>query len=74
MTKKARRAAVTEPLIGAVLLVVGLVLYLTTGDVHTPVVTLTKVGLVLMVVGGAEIVVALARLVFGRRGRSVENS
>ncbi|OLF15206.1 hypothetical protein BU204_23390 [Actinophytocola xanthii] len=64
----------TEPLIGAVLLVVGLVLYLTTGDVHTPVVTLTKVGLVLMVVGGAEIVVALARLVFGRRGRSVENS
>jgi hypothetical protein len=39
---------------GAVTLLAGLVLWLSTGDVEVPVVTLTKVGVVLMCVGGAQ--------------------
>ena len=35
--------------------VVGLLLWLFTGDVETPIVTLTKVGAVLMVIGGLEL-------------------
>jgi hypothetical protein len=38
---------------GAGTLAVGLVLWLFTGDVEVPVVTLTKVGVVMMCVGGA---------------------
>ncbi|CAM5333447.1 hypothetical protein SALBM311S_07695 [Streptomyces alboniger] len=38
---------------GAGTLVIGLVLWLFTGDVEVPVVTLTKVGVVMMCVGGA---------------------
>ncbi|MGW0347077.1 DUF5708 family protein [Streptomyces anthocyanicus] len=39
---------------GAVTLLAGLALWLFTGDVEVPVVTLTKVGVVLMCVGGAQ--------------------
>jgi hypothetical protein len=39
---------------GAVTLLVGSALWLFTGDVEVPVVTLTKVGVVLMCVGGAQ--------------------
>jgi hypothetical protein len=75
VSEKAGRAWVAGPLaMGVALLVVGLVLYLTTEAVHTPVFTLTKVGLVLIVVGGIDIVVVLARLVSGRRTGPTENS
>ncbi|MEV7223639.1 DUF5708 family protein [Streptomyces sp. NPDC093681] len=39
---------------GVVTLLAGLALWLFTGDVEVPVVTLTKVGVVLMCVGGAQ--------------------
>lgn len=39
---------------GVLTLLVGLSLWLFTGDVEVPVVTLTKVGVVLMCVGGAQ--------------------
>ncbi|XVV17411.1 DUF5708 family protein [Actinoplanes sp. CA-131856] len=39
---------------GAGTFVVGLLLWLFTGDVETPVITLTKVGAVMMVFGAAE--------------------
>ncbi|MEU4980884.1 DUF5708 family protein [Streptomyces sp. NPDC021969] len=39
---------------GAVTLLAGLALWLFTGDVEVPVVTLTKVGIVLMCVGGVQ--------------------
>ncbi|MFD7063462.1 DUF5708 family protein [Streptomyces sp. NPDC059906] len=39
---------------GAVTLLAGLALWLFAGDVEVPVVTLTKVGIVLMCVGGAQ--------------------
>ncbi|MFG3126390.1 DUF5708 family protein [Streptomyces tendae] len=39
---------------GAVTLLTGLALWLFTGDMEVPVVTLTKVGVVLMCVGGAQ--------------------
>ncbi|MFV0133606.1 DUF5708 family protein [Streptomyces sp. HMX87] len=48
---------------GAATPAVGLVLWLTTGDVDVPVVTLTKVGLVLMCLGGAQLVWGLYRTV-----------
>ena len=34
---------------------VGLLLWLFTGDIETPIVTLTKVGVVLMVIGALEV-------------------
>ncbi|MFD3502341.1 DUF5708 family protein [Streptomyces sp. NPDC058676] len=40
---------------------VGLVLWLFTGDVQTSVVTLTKVGVVMMCVGGALVLVGLVQ-------------
>ncbi|WP_189220971.1 DUF5708 family protein [Saccharothrix coeruleofusca] len=40
---------------GSVTVAVGLLLWLFTGDVHTPVITLTKVGVVLMFMGGLEL-------------------
>ena len=39
---------------GVVTLLAGLAVWLTTGGVEVPVVTLTKVGVVLMCVGGAQ--------------------
>ena len=39
---------------GSVTLLAGLALWLFTGDVEVPMVTLTKVGVVLMCVGGAQ--------------------
>lgn len=48
--------------IGAVVAVVGLVLWLTTGEVDTPVVSLSKVGVVLMVVGAIEVVISAVSL------------
>jgi hypothetical protein len=40
---------------GVVLIVAGLALWLFTGDIHTPVITLTKVGAVVTVVGALYI-------------------
>ncbi|CAM5466611.1 hypothetical protein STAFG_3661 [Streptomyces afghaniensis 772] len=44
---------------GAVTLVIGLGLWLFTGDVEIPVFTLTKVGVVMMCVGGALVAAGL---------------
>jgi hypothetical protein len=44
---------------GVVTFVIGLSLWLFTGDVEIPVVTLTKVGVVMMCVGGALVVTGL---------------
>ena len=50
---------------GGVTFAIGLALWSFTGDVETPVVTLTKVGVVLMVVGGLEAAYGLYRSVVG---------
>ncbi|MEU9603216.1 DUF5708 family protein [Streptomyces sp. NPDC048057] len=50
---------------GGVAFAVGLVLNLFTDGVDTPVVTLTKVGVVLMFVGGALILTGLFQMVRG---------
>ena len=52
---------------GGVTFAIGLALWSFTGDVETPVVTLTKVGVVLMVAGGLEAAYGLYRSVIGRR-------
>ncbi|MDQ1016232.1 DUF5708 family protein [Streptomyces afghaniensis] len=44
---------------GAVTFVIGLGLWLFTGDVEVPVVTLTKVGVVMMCVGGVLVAAGL---------------
>ncbi|WP_328768582.1 DUF5708 family protein [Streptomyces sp. NBC_00286] len=44
---------------GIVTFAIGLPLWLFTGDVETPVVTLTKVGVVMMCVGGALVLTGL---------------
>jgi hypothetical protein len=44
---------------GSITLLVGLPLWLFAGGIKTPIVTLTKLGIVLMVVGGCEILYAL---------------
>ncbi|MEV0052103.1 DUF5708 family protein [Saccharopolyspora shandongensis] len=64
--RAARRTLVS----GVVLALIGAVLWATTGGVELPVVSLSKVGVVLLVVGAIEIVVGLA-MVIGRsvRGR-----
>ncbi|GAA3858915.1 DUF5708 family protein [Streptomyces lacrimifluminis] len=46
---------------GAVTLVIGLVLWLFAGGVELPFVTLTKVGVVMMCVGGALLLTGLFR-------------
>lgn len=51
---------------GAATFVAGLALWLFAGDVEVPVVTLTKVGVVLMCVGGALLATGLYRRVRGR--------
>ncbi|MFD5770518.1 DUF5708 family protein [Streptomyces sp. NPDC127049] len=55
---------------GAVLFGIGLALRLFTGDVEIPVFTLTKVGVVLMVVGGIEILYGMYRTVSSGSGKS----
>ncbi|MFI0468028.1 DUF5708 family protein [Saccharopolyspora sp. 5N102] len=64
------RAARTTLASGVVLALIGAVLWATTGGVELPVVSPSKVGVVLLVVGAIEIVVGLA-MVIGRstRGR-----
>ncbi|MER5490108.1 DUF5708 family protein [Streptomyces sp. NPDC002454] len=52
---------------GVVTFLVGLGLFLFTDGVETPVVTLTKVGVVLMVVGGGTTAVTVARSLRGSR-------
>jgi len=52
---------------GGVTFVIGLALWLFTGDVETPVITLTKVGVVLMVLGGLEAAYGLYRSVAGEK-------
>jgi hypothetical protein len=47
---------------GSVTLLVGLVLWLFTDGVDTPVVTLTKLGVVLMAIGGVQMVFGLFQL------------
>ncbi|WP_369172399.1 DUF5708 family protein [Streptomyces sp. R28] len=46
---------------GVVTFLIGLPLWLFTEDVEVPVVTLTKVGLVMMCVGGALVLVGLSQ-------------
>ncbi|WP_030810939.1 MULTISPECIES: DUF5708 family protein [unclassified Streptomyces] len=48
--------------VGIVLAVVGLVLWLTTKEVETPIFSLSKAGLILAIVGGAEALFALLGL------------
>lgn len=47
---------------------IGLVLWLFTGDVETPVVTLTKVGVVMMWVGGALVLAGLVQALWPSAG------
>jgi hypothetical protein len=53
---------------GAATVVVGLALWLFTGDVEVPVVDLTKAGIVMMCVGGAQTVWGLLRSARRRHG------
>ncbi|WP_282702454.1 DUF5708 family protein [Streptomyces sp. CC219B] len=53
--------AMKDLLEGVVLVLVGLPLWLFTEDVDVPVVTLTKVGLVMMCVGGVLVATGLYR-------------
>ncbi|MGW6535529.1 DUF5708 family protein [Streptomyces sp. NPDC055051] len=55
---------------GTVLFGIGLVLRLFTEDVEIPVFTLTKVGVVLMVVGGIEVLYGAYRSARGRSAKS----
>ncbi|MFD3512534.1 DUF5708 family protein [Streptomyces sp. NPDC058657] len=50
-------------LAGAVTFVIGVVLWRFTGTIETPVVTLTKLGVVLMVLGALEVVYGLYKSV-----------
>lgn len=57
--------------VGTVVAVVGLVLWLTTGEVDTPVVSLSKIGVVLIAVGAIEVVIsAIASAAPSTRHRS----
>ncbi|GAA1205161.1 DUF5708 family protein [Prauserella alba] len=62
-------ANVKSLFIGAGMLIVGLVLWLTTEGVETPVVTLTKVGLVLAILGAAELVITGGWMLFGSKDK-----
>ncbi|MCS0638600.1 DUF5708 family protein [Streptomyces sp. LP05-1] len=55
---------------GAAAFAIGLALRLCAADVHIPVFTLTKVGVVLMAIGGAEILYGVYRTVSARNGRA----
>ncbi|MFI8423496.1 DUF5708 family protein [Streptomyces sp. NPDC085479] len=52
---------------GTVLFVIGLALRLFAGDIEIPVFTLTKVGVVLMVIGGIEILYGVYRTAVSSR-------
>ncbi|MDN3294078.1 DUF5708 family protein [Streptomyces ficellus] len=52
---------------GVITFIIGLVLWRFTGDVETPVVTLTKLGVVLMALGGLEVVYGLYKSVVGSK-------
>jgi hypothetical protein len=54
---------------GAATLVTGLLLWLFAGDVELPFVTLTKVGVVMMCVGGALLLTGLFQAARPPRGR-----
>jgi hypothetical protein len=53
-------------LMGGITLVIGFLLWRFTGDIETPVVTLTKLGVVLMVLGGLEFLYGLFKSVGGK--------
>jgi hypothetical protein len=53
---------------GVATFAIGLVLRLFTGDVETPIITLSKVGVVLMVIGGALVLTGLFQAVRGSGG------
>ncbi|MER6047661.1 DUF5708 family protein [Streptomyces sp. NPDC001793] len=48
--------------IGILLAIVGVILWLTTKEVETPIVSLHKIGLILAIVGGAEALLAVLSL------------
>ncbi|MEU5609434.1 DUF5708 family protein [Streptomyces sparsogenes] len=62
--------ALKQLLEGSVTLVVGLALWLFTGDVELPVVTLTKVGVVMMFWGGAQLLYGTYLGLAGQRAKS----
>lgn len=62
-------ANVKSLFIGAGMLIVGLVLWFTTEGVETPVITLTKVGLVLAILGAAELVITGGWMLFGSKSK-----
>ncbi|QBS43463.1 DUF5708 family protein [Nocardia sp. CS682] len=51
---------------GGITLVIGFVLWRFTGNVETPVVTPTKLGIVLMALGGLEVLYGLFKSVVGK--------
>ncbi|MFF3225103.1 DUF5708 family protein [Nocardia suismassiliense] len=53
-------------IMGGITLVIGFVLWRFTGDVETPVITLTKLGMVLMVLGGLEVLYGLFKSVVAK--------
>ncbi len=52
---------------GAFMLATGLILYFTTGGVKIPVFTLTKVGVVLIFLGGLELVITTGAMLLPDR-------
>lgn len=62
--------ALKQLLEGSVTLVAGLALWLFTGDVEVPVVTLTKVGVVMMCWGGAQLIYGSYLGVAGHRSKA----
>lgn len=61
--------ALKQLLEGSVTLVIGLALWLFTGDVEVPVVTLTKVGVVMMIWGGVQLLYGSYLGVAGSRAK-----
>ncbi|WP_398384458.1 MULTISPECIES: DUF5708 family protein [unclassified Streptomyces] len=55
---------------GAICFVIGLALRLFTEDVHIPVFTLTKVGVVLMAIGGIQLLYGVYQSVSNRNGKT----
>lgn len=53
-------------IMGGITLVVGFVLWRFTGDFETPIVTPTKLGIVLMVLGGLEVLYGLFKFLVGK--------
>ncbi|MES4906853.1 MULTISPECIES: DUF5708 family protein [unclassified Streptomyces] len=61
--------ALKQLLEGSVTLVAGLALWLFTGDVELPVVTLTKIGVVMMFWGGAQLLYGSYLSLAGQRSK-----